>query len=208
MTQISWKFLNITKKGHPTLSKNVNFRVDDKKFEWNQAAEYYLQMLITHTSKTLNTYKRDEVLQPQDGGEEWERESTKLLCLYSHFPNWLIHFQELESMLGTKFLQKGAGSFRLVCWIGASKRASDQSSKSQEGSSETMFNGWRHSVTMTSQNIRHKLRSLVPSIFQLCRRVGLKLGSLGLEPTAITTKPPLLLSNCFNARWHIMNVYE
>ena len=42
--------------------------------------------------------------------EKNESESAQLVCLYSQFPNWLIHFQELESMLGTKFLQK-------VCWI-------------------------------------------------------------------------------------------
>ena len=36
---------------------------------------------------------------------EWE--STQLLCLYSQFPDWLIHFQELDIMLGTK----GDGSF-------------------------------------------------------------------------------------------------
>ena len=42
--------------------------------------------------------------------EKNEREITQLLCLYSQFPNWLIHSQELESVLGTKFLQKG-------CWI-------------------------------------------------------------------------------------------
>ena len=34
------------------------------------------------------------------------------ISLYSQFPNWLIHFQELNSLLGTKFLQKGAGIFR------------------------------------------------------------------------------------------------
>ena len=34
----------------------------------------------------------------------------KVLCFYSQFPDWLFHFQELDSMLGTKFLQKG-------CWI-------------------------------------------------------------------------------------------
>ena len=39
--------------------------------------------------------------------EKNERESTSLLCLYSQLPNWLIHFRELESMLETKFLQKG-----------------------------------------------------------------------------------------------------
>ena len=44
--------------------------------------------------------------------EKNERESTKLLCLYSQYPNWMIHFQELDTKLGTKFLQKGAGSFR------------------------------------------------------------------------------------------------
>ena len=37
------------------------------------------------------------------------RDSAQLLYLYSQFPNWLIHFQELESILGTKFLQKGLG---------------------------------------------------------------------------------------------------
>ena len=42
-----------------------------------------------------------------------ERDKTQLLCLYRQFPNWLIHFQELDIMLGTKFLQKGAGSFNL-----------------------------------------------------------------------------------------------
>ena len=51
--------------------------------------------------------------------EKTERESTKLLCLYSQFPNWLIHFQELDSMLGTKFLQKGAGSFILCTHVAA-----------------------------------------------------------------------------------------
>ena len=38
--------------------------------------------MITHTSKTLNANKRDEVLQPQDAGEEREREreyTTSLL---------------------------------------------------------------------------------------------------------------------------------
>ena len=44
--------------------------------------------------------------------EKNERESTKLLCFYSQSQDWLIHFQELDTKLGTKFLQKGAGSFR------------------------------------------------------------------------------------------------
>ena len=50
--------------------------------------------------------------------EKNERESTKLLCFYSQSQDWLIHFQELDIMLGTKFLQKGAGSFNnnFVCW--------------------------------------------------------------------------------------------
>ena len=39
--------------------------------------------------------------------EKNERESTPLLCFYGQFPNWLIHFRELEAMLETKFLQKG-----------------------------------------------------------------------------------------------------
>ena len=43
-----------------------------------------------------------------------ERESTLLLCLYSQFLDWLIHFQELYSTLGTKFLPKGAGSCRTM----------------------------------------------------------------------------------------------
>ena len=42
--------------------------------------------------------------------EKNESECAQLLFLYSQFPNWLIHFQELESILGTKFLPKG-------CWI-------------------------------------------------------------------------------------------
>ena len=38
------------------------------------------------------------------------RESTQLLCSYSQFSDWLIHFHELDSM----FLQKGyPGSFTL-----------------------------------------------------------------------------------------------
>ena len=64
-----------------------------------------MHFIHTHR-KTLNANKRDEVLQPHDAGEE----STQLICLNSQFPNWLIHLQELESVLGTKFLQKG-------CWI-------------------------------------------------------------------------------------------
>ena len=36
-----------------------------------------------------------------------ESESSQLFCLYSKVPNWLIHFQKLESLLGTKFLQNG-----------------------------------------------------------------------------------------------------
>ena len=45
--------------------------------------------LYSHTQDTTNTDKRDEVLQPHDAGEECvktERESTKLLCLYSQYP--------------------------------------------------------------------------------------------------------------------------
>ena len=48
--------------------------------------------------------------------EKNEKESTQLLYLYSQFQNWLIHFQELYNMIGTKFLQKGTGSFRMVRW--------------------------------------------------------------------------------------------
>ena len=43
--------------------------------------------------------------------EKIERESTQLLCSYSQFPNWLTRFQELERMLGTKFLQKSPPNF-------------------------------------------------------------------------------------------------
>ena len=34
-------------------------------------------------------------------------ESTQNPVLYVQFPNWLMHFRELESMLGIKFLRNG-----------------------------------------------------------------------------------------------------
>ena len=51
---------------------------------------------------TLNTYKRCEFLQAQR-----LRKYIQTPLLYRQIPNWLIHFQELAVMLGTKFLQKG-----------------------------------------------------------------------------------------------------
>ena len=42
-----------------------------------------------------------------------DRESTQLPCLHSQFPDWLIHFQELDCAFGTKFLHEGAGSFKV-----------------------------------------------------------------------------------------------
>ena len=45
--------------------------------------------------------------------EKNDRESTQLPCLYSRFPDWLIPFQKLLCMLGTKFLQEGVGSFKV-----------------------------------------------------------------------------------------------
>ena len=64
----------------------------------------------THTHVKHSTRTREMRCCSLKMVEKNESESAQLVCLYSQFPNWLIHFQELESMLGTKFLPKG-------CWI-------------------------------------------------------------------------------------------
>ena len=68
----------------------------------------------THTPREHLTLKIEMSCCSLKMLEKNERESAQLLWLYTwELTNWLIDFQELESMLGTKFPWNGAGSFKL-----------------------------------------------------------------------------------------------